>query len=58
MLPLASIYYLALLCRIVIALALYNLWRGASGSVVGLKHYAISRKIEGSVPDEVIGFFN
>jgi hypothetical protein len=28
-----------------------------SGSVVGLRRYATSRKIAGSIPDEVTGFF-
>jgi hypothetical protein len=36
----------------------YNLSCGACGSVVWLRHYATSRKIAGSIPDEVIGFFN
>jgi hypothetical protein len=30
---------------------------GARGSV-RLRHYATSRKVAGSIPDEVIGFFN
>jgi hypothetical protein len=29
---------------------------GARGSVLG--HYATSRKIAGSIPDEITGFFN
>jgi hypothetical protein len=31
---------------------------GARGSVVWLRHYVTSRKVVGSIPDEVIGFFN
>jgi hypothetical protein len=30
----------------------------AYGSVVGLKHYATIRKVEGSIPDESSRFFN
>jgi hypothetical protein len=32
--------------------------RGKHGSVSWLSHYATSRKVTGSIPDEVIGFFN
>jgi hypothetical protein len=31
---------------------------GERGSVVGFINYAASRKIVGSIPDDVIGFFN
>jgi hypothetical protein len=30
----------------------------ARGSVVGLRHNATSRKVAGSIPDEIIGFLN
>jgi hypothetical protein len=32
--------------------------RGARSSVVWLRHYAASRKVAGSIPDEEIGFHN
>jgi hypothetical protein len=31
---------------------------GARGSVVWLKHHVTGRKVPGSIPDEVIEFFN
>jgi hypothetical protein len=35
-----------------------NISGGACGSVVGLRHYAISRKVAGLIPVEFIGFFS
>jgi hypothetical protein len=32
--------------------------KAARGSAVVLRHYVTSRKVESSIPDEVIGFFN
>jgi hypothetical protein len=35
-----------------------NIVMGARGSAVGWRHCATSRKVEGSIPDSVIGFFH
>jgi hypothetical protein len=37
----------------------WYIWHGPRNSVVSwLRHYATSRKVAGSIPDEIIGFFN